>query len=375
MGYQHGIENLSSIHNFLQGKRLGLITNPSGLDQNFRSVIDVLNEQYRLVRMFAPEHGVRGDRQAGEAVTGYMDENTGIPVESLFDASAGGKLNTRDLDCVLYDIQDVGVRFFSYTYTMATAMKSCADAKIPFVVLDRYNPLGLEKVEGCLMDSRFDSGVGGYGLPTRHGMTIGELARYINGEYSIGCNLTVVKCEGLARNMDYRHCNVPWVLPSPNCATYETVLCYAGTALFEGTNVSEGRGTVRPFELIGAPWMQNEAVVAEMEKKNLPGVRFRTTCFRPTFSKYQGQLCKGLQLHITDPDSFQPVRCGWLLLDVIRRMHQKFAFDYDGKRYFIDLLMGTDLLRSEAFDLGKFCALQEDPLKQFVRKAGQYFLY
>lgn len=375
MDYRHGIENLSSQDGLLRGKRIGLITNPSGVDSQLRSVIDILAEQYDLVRLFAPEHGVRGDRQAGESVTGYTDEKTGLPVESLFGEGNDGRLNTRDLDCIVYDIQDVGVRFFSYTYTMAAAMRACADAQIPFVILDRYNPLGLSTVCGSVIEPQFDSVVGGFGLPTRHGMTIGELARYINGEYQFGCELHVIACAGLRRSMDHRHCNVPWILPSPNCAGYETVLCYAGTVLFEGTNVSEGRGTVKPFELIGAPWMENDTVVKRMEEKNFAGVRFRSAYFRPTFSKYRGELCKGLQMHITDPDRFDAFSCTLHLLQMIRKLHPEFAFGCDSGSNFIDNLAGTDALRSAEFDPDVFLAQQKIKVEKFRQKAEKYWLY
>ena len=296
-----GIEVLRDANfEVLKGKRVGLITNPTGVDCQLKSTVDILFEapQVNLVALYGPEHGVRGDIPAGQKVENQVDAKTGLKVHSLYGKTRKPTpAMLQDVDVLVYDIQDIGVRFFSYTYTMAAAMKACAQANIPFVVLDRYNPLGLLRVEGCLIDQRFDSEEGGVSLPARHAMTIGELARYINGEYHYGCDLVVVKCEGLQREMDYRDCNTPWIMPSPNCATYETIICYIGTVLFEGTNVSEGRGTVRPFELIGAPWLRNEEVVQEMERKALPGVRFRAAYFRPTFSKYQGQLCKGLQLH------------------------------------------------------------------------------
>ena len=375
MSYSHGIENLHTVHHILDGKRLGLITNPSAVDSRLHSTLDILASQYQVVRLFAPEHGVRGDKQAGVVIANEIDEKTKIPVESLYGSSHGGTLNTEGLDAVVYDIQDVGVRFYTYTYTMANAMKACAKANIPFIVLDRYNPLGLLKVEGCLMDSRFDSGVGAYGLPTRHGMTIGELARYFNKEFHIHCALTVVPCQGLERHMDFRHVNVAWVLPSPNCATYDTAVCYAGTVLFEGTNVSEGRGTVRPFELIGAPWMNSEQVMEELEKKELPGVLFRPAYFRPTFSKFKDEQCQGLQIHVTDPDVFPAVRCGILLVDTIRKLHPEFSFRGKNDWYFVDQLMGTDALRRENFDTDTFLRDQVPSLSAFKEKVKPYLLY
>ena len=269
MRYLGGIENLDAVDHVLKGKKLGLLTNFSGIDSKFNSDVDILNSRYDLIRLFAPEHGLRGELQAGEKVSSYIDEKTGIEVVSLYGSPADGVLDR--VECLLYDIQDVGVRHFSYPYLMAKMMKKCAEKGIPFVVLDRYNPLGLSKISGNIYDDKFQCDVGGYSLATRYAMTVGELARYVNAEYNVNCELYVAPCVGIDRSIDHYELSTHWIPPSPNCPTFDTVLCYVGNVLFEGTNVSEGRGTTKPFELIGAPWLKNEELVEKIRKARLNG--------------------------------------------------------------------------------------------------------
>ena len=264
MSYLPGVENLASLEHILRRGKLGLLTNHTGIDSKFNSDIDILRSKYELVKLFAPEHGIRGELQANAKVSSYIDDRSGLEVVSLF-----GESNDKALDgveCMLYDIQDVGVRHFSYPYLMGKMMKKCAERGITFVVLDRYNPLGLSKISGNIFDDRFKCAFGGYSLATQYAMTIGELAGYINSEYNIGCELYVATCKGLKRSDDHLSVSDCWIPPSPNCPTFDTVLCYVGDVLFEGTNISEGRGTTKPFELIGAPWLKNEELVAEMQQ-------------------------------------------------------------------------------------------------------------
>lgn len=374
MSYLCGIENLDSVDHVLKGKKLGLLTNYSGIDSKFNSDIDILNSRYDLVRLFAPEHGLRGELQAGEKVSSYVDEKTGIEAVSLYGSSADGALD--GVECLLYDIQDVGVRHFSYPYLMAKMMKKCAEKGLPFVVLDRYNPLGLSKISGNIYDDRFQCGVGGYSLATRYAMTIGELARYVNAEYNVNCELYVAPCVGIDRSVDHRALSTHWIPPSPNCPTFDTVLCYVGNVLFEGTNVSEGRGTTKPFELIGAPWLKNEELVEEMRRSNLEGVDFRASYFTPTFSKYKGELCRGIQLHIKDSNSYDSYLCALLLIYNIRKMHKEFEFlSPDGRSYFFDRLAGTSIIRNEDFDPIEYVRSQKPGLEEFKAKSEKYYIY
>ena len=374
--YSPGIENIGVLSQLLKGKhRIGLLTNPSGVDSSLSPTIDLLHRRFPLRCLFAPEHGIRGELQAGVRVPTYVDEKTGLTVYSAYRESYEEALS--GLDCLIYDIQDVGARHYTYPYLMANMMKLCAKYGISFVVLDRYNPLGLSRIEGNIYNDAYSCGVGGYSLPTRYALTVGELAGYINREFGIGCELSVVKCAGLARDMDHRTCRPHWILPSPNCPTYETALTYIGTVLFEGTNLSEGRGTTKPFEYIGAPWLDADAVIEEMRALYLPGVAFGKVFFTPTFSKHQGECCRGIQLHVTDPDLYEPYRTGLLLLDRIRRMHTAFEFrvSSDGTSYFIDKLAGTDALRRADFNPIAYLEAQKPLLEQFKGKAKNYYLY
>ena len=296
--FQLGVEELLDEEKALiDGKKVGLITNPTGVDQELNSIVDILNndEDVDLTALYGPEHGVRGSAQAGEYVDFYTDEQTGLPVYSLYGKTRKPTPEMlEDIDVLLFDIQDVGTRFYTYIYTMAYAMEAAQENDIPFIVLDRPNPIGGDKVEGPVLDPDFKSFVGNYPIPLRHGMTVGELAKLFNNEYDIGADLTVVEMDGYDRSMDYNDTDMSFVAPSPNMPTVDTAYVYPGAALIEGTNVSEGRGTTRPFELIGAPFINSTELAAAMNKLDLPGVRFRASSFTPAFSKHAGELTHGV---------------------------------------------------------------------------------
>lgn len=373
MMYLPGIENLSSVDKVIRGRKLGLLTNHTGVDSSFNSDIDILRSEYELVKLFAPEHGIRGELQANARVQTYVDEKTGLEVVSLFGSAYDNALN--GVECLIYDIQDAGVRHFSYPYLMANMMRKSAEANIPFVVLDRYNPLGLDKISGNIFDDKFTCAFGGFSLATRYAMTAGELAKYINTEYNIGCELYVAPCKNLKRSDNHLTCARHWIPLSPNCPTFDTVLCYVGAVLFEGTNISEGRGTTKPFELVGAPWINNEELVEQMRAANLDGINFRAAYFSPTFSKYQGELCKGIQLHVTDPDSFDSYLCALLMLSNIKKMHR---IEFGGMRqnsYFIDHLAGTSAFRDEEFEPYGYVKAQKPLLDNFKAKSEKYYIY
>ena len=370
MSYLHGAERKEEIERAFRGKRVGLITNPTGVDRNFRATVDMLAEEYRLCALYSPEHGVRGNIQAGGKVDTYTDEKTGLNVYSLYQNEASERLFA-DVDVIAYDMQDVGARFYTYIYTLTAAMEAAARYGKKVVVLDRYNPLGLEKIEGALLEERFTSGVGKYGLPSRYALTVGEFARYANEVGNINCDLEVIACKDLKRNDDFRTLGLDWVLPSPNLPTYESALAYIGTVLLEGTNMSEGRGTTKPFEMIGAPYLRADEVIKYIESLGLKGFKLRECCFTPTFSKHKGELCHGFQIHITDPDAFEPFTFGVFMLDYIRKTHSELEF----REAFLNLLLGTDAFLREGFNAEKFVEEQKKAHESFKNQIKQYFIY
>lgn len=314
----------------VRGKRVGLITNPTGVDGRLRMIADRLREDPHttVVAFFAPEHGLRGSVQAGQKITDQLDPATSIPVFSLYGQRPAPTAEALEgIDLLVFDIQDVGARFYTYGWTMTHAMEAAARKEIPFVVFDRPNPIGGHRVEGA--PNTFDCGLIGrlpatqpFGVATRHGLTVGELARYVNGEWLQNkVDLHVIKAQGWRRTMYFDQTGRLWVPPSPNMPTLETAIVYPGMCLFEGTNLSEGRGTTRPFETIGAPFIQPLQLVAALEKKNVMGVIFRPTYFTPSFSKWQGQMCAGIQLHVTDREAFQPVHTGLVVLKTLLALY------------------------------------------------------
>ncbi len=337
---------LAEGHPEIAGHRVGLITNPTGVDCSLRSTVDLLHESEAidLVALFGPEHGVRGAAQAGVTIQAATDPRTGLPVHSLY----GDTLHpTRDmlkgLGALIFDLQDVGVRYATYISTMAYTQAAAMAAGLPFVVLDRPNPITGTSVEGNVLDSAFASFVGVHPIPIRHGMTAGELACLFAAERG-GPEPVVVEMQSWRREQWFDETGLPWVQPSPNLPTLDSLTLYPGTCLIEGTNVSEGRGTTRPFELVGAPWLDPFQLADHLEGRQLPGVGFRATYFTPTFSKHAGQMCGGVQAHIIDRNALRPVELGMHLLHAIRSLNPD-AFTWierpDGGS-FVDLLLGSD---------------------------------
>lgn len=348
--------------------RAGLITNPTAVTAALRPTYDILMEKFTLTAMFSPEHGVRGDAQAGAEITEYTDSVTGIPVYSTYGKGKPAAFAAmRELDCVFFDIADIGSRYYTYQYTMTEAMQNCADAGVPFVVLDRPPVIGCF-AEGNLLDVTYSSFVGKYATAARTGLTIGEFAKYINDSEGIGCSLTVVPCENVTRTMYFEETGLPFVLPSPNIPTVDAALVYVGTCLFEGTNVSEGRGTTKPFELFGAPWMRCRDVIAKVGKQD--GCLLRETYFTPQFSKHAGVLCAGLQLHVTDRTAFRPFDVGLRVVSAIRELHPEFEY-----RSFIKNLFGSDEICADTFDCERYLAGLDAPLSGYKQKIASFFLY
>ena len=335
---------------WLCGKRIGLITNHTGVDAQLRTNIDLLLSSgfCKISAVFSPEHGLKGSVAPGEPVDSYYDKERDLMVYSLYGPEREPRQEwLQDLDLMLFDIGDVGCRFYTYPYTMANCMRAAKAAGLPFVVLDRPNPLGGLTVEGNLLEQGFSSFVGQYSIAIRHGLTVGELALLFNSSYGINCSLRVVPMANWRRGMWWNETGRLWVMPSPNIPTPETTLLYPATCLFEGTNLSEGRGTTKPFHVVGAPFVNGEMWVKILRSLNLPGVIFRSTDFMPSHSKFCGQLCHGVEQHITNRDEFKPTLTALHMLHTALELNpHSFAFVGEPKGgYFLDSLAGTDQLR------------------------------
>ncbi|MGG4173627.1 DUF1343 domain-containing protein [Bacillus safensis] len=375
-----GIETLlSSNLSWLKGKRVGLITNPTGIDANMKSSVDLLFEHpnIKLTALYGPEHGVRGDAQAGEGVESYTDEKTGLPVYSLYGKTRKPTPEMlKNVDVLLFDIQDVGTRYYTYIYTMAYAMEAAKENNIPFVVLDRPNPIGGLKVEGPVLEPEHASFVGLYPIPLRHGMTTGELAKLFNKEFHINDDVTVIKMKNWKRSMTFDDTKLPFVLPSPNMPTVDSTFVYPATGLIEGTNVSEGRGTTKPFELIGAPYINSRELADHLNQLKLKGVQFRPVSFTPTFSKHAGTLSHGVQLYVTDRSSFEAVKTG---LSIIKAIHDLYPNDFQFLQTgSFDKLIGNGWMKEEikkGTSVKHIMKRYHQDLKTFEKKRKKYLIY
>ena len=374
-----GLDGISRFDDLLQGKRVGLMTNPTGIDHQLRSSIDILNERYRLSALFGCEHGVRGDAQAGDRVDTYTDAQTGVTVYSVYGKSDRMTREMLDtFDVLVFDIQDVGARFYTYLYSLSYAMEECAKAGKTVLVLDRINPIGGIRRGGTILDLRFRSFVGDYELPTQTGLTIGEYARYIRHYLKLDLDLHVAPLTGWSRGMYLDDTDLPWVAPSPNCQSLATALVYIGTCVFEGVNVSEGRGTTQPFELIGSPWMDAAALEKRMAALDMPGLHFRRASFKPTFSKYQNELCRGVQVHITDREKADVFLGGLKLLETIRDMYPE-KLEYlswgESRIYSLDKLLGTDAFRAGRLTADEVSQTYAPGVAAFSEAVKPFLLY
>jgi uncharacterized protein YbbC (DUF1343 family) len=340
----------------------------------------------RLAAIFGPQHGFRSDVQENMIETGHArDDVRGVPVYSLYSETREPMADMlRDLDLLVIDLQDVGTRIYTYIYTMANCLAAARKHGVKVIVCDRPNPIGGDAVEGPMLERGFESFVGLYPLPMRHGMTIGELARLFNDEFGIGAALEVIPLEGWKRGMYFDATCLPWVLPSPNIPTLDSALVYPGTVLFEGSNVSEGRGTTRPFELLGAPWVEAEPFAAALNGQGLPGVRFRPAVIEPTFHKHAQTSCGGCQIHVLDRGAFRPVETGVALLAAFRASDpDRFRwrdppYEYEHEKLPIDILAGSAELR-EQIEAGtparEIARSWEEPVSRFLRTRERFLLY
>lgn len=383
-----GIEELAaSDYELLRGQRVGVISNPTGILPDLRHEVDdmVGSGQVDVVAAFGPEHGFRGTGQAGEGEDFFIDERTGLPV---YQAGSRSRMVTLyqevGLDTVVFDIQDVGARFYTFIWTMYRSMEAAAELGKRFVVLDRPNPITGKQAMGPVLHPEHATGVGLKPISQQHGMTVGELAQLFNAEFlpeAVGAqvDLTVVSMSGWFRDMWYEETGLPWVLPSPNMPTIDTAVVYPGTCLFEATALSEGRGTTRPFELIAAPEIDYRWVDA-LNAREIPGVSFREAYFDPTFSKWRGESCGGVEVEVTDRDALDAIRTGLEMIIVARQEFPQYQWrSQDGPTSFwLDKLTGTDRARlaiDAGADIDEVIAGWQDDLAEFRETREKYLIY
>ncbi len=372
----------------IRGFRVGLVCNQASITPDLRHVADVFGERtdFKLTTLFGPQHGIRGDVQDNMIETPHtIDERTGVPVYSLYSETREPTEEIlTNLDVIVFDMQDVGCRIYTFVYTMANCMRAAKKFGKKVIVCDRPNPINGVAVEGNVTETEFTSFVGQFEIPTRHGMTCGELAKLFNEHFGIGCELEVVAMEGWSREMWFEETHLPWVLPSPNIPTVDTCVVFPATVHIEGTELSEGRGTTKPFELNGAPFIDPYVWVAELEKHNFAGVAFRHTFFRPTFQKWADKTCGGVQIHVTDRNAFTPVIVGIAMIKTAYDLYNEHfqwkqsAYEYVFDKNPFDVVCGTDKIRKQIEDgvsLAKIEADWAEGLSAFGEARKSYLLY
>lgn len=384
-----GLETLlEQSSRYLGGERVGLICNQASVDHGFRHAADLLYEraQVNLRALFGPQHGIRGDVQDNMIETDHaVDAATGLPVYSLYsETREPTEAMLKDVDVLVFDMQDVGCRIYTFAYTMANSMVAAKRFGKKVIVCDRPNPINGRDVAGNVLESEQASFVGLFPMPTRHGMTLGELAQLFNDKFGIACNLSVILMEGWDRDCWLDETDTPWVLPSPNIPTLDSATVFPGTVHFEGTQVSEGRGTTRPFELIGAPYIEPEKYAERLNRLNLPGVYFRSCVFRPTFQKHGGVSCGGVQIHVTSRNAFEPVSIGVAMVKVAYELYpEEFLwkeppYEYVYDRNPFDVIAGTSRIREVIESGGSIEDLWSwwaPNLEEFRKLRETYLLY
>lgn len=386
MAVRIGLEVLLDEYlHLIRGSRVGLIASASSVDSQLVSSVERLYQckEIRLVALFGPEHGIRGDMQAGDHVAASVDKVTGLPVYSLYGETRKPTAEMlQDVDVLIFDLQDGGVRFYTYLSTLVYAMQASTEYGFRIVTLDRPNAITGKILEGGILNPNFSSFVGLLPIPLRHGLTAGEVAHYINETFHINCNLTTIPMKGWRRSLWFDETGLPFIPPSPNIPTLSTLTVYPGTCLIEGTNLPEGRGTTKPFEYIGAPWLDAEALATAMHKRQLPGVRFRPVYFTPTFNKYAHQQCAGVHIYVTDRDKFRPVEMTiHLLSEIIQHYPNQFAFNpphHTGTYPHFDLLAGSNKLREHLISgkpISEILSQWENELEKFSADRAPFLLY
>jgi uncharacterized protein YbbC (DUF1343 family) len=353
-----GLESLlDERSNVLNGARVGLVCNQASVDHSFRHAADLFfdHPKINLTALFGPQHGIRGDVQDNMIETAHaIDRHTNVPIYSLYsETREPTEEMLRDVDVIVVDLQGVGCRIYTFAYTMANCMRAAKKFGKRVVVCDRPNPIGGEKVAGNLLEVGHESFVGQFPVPTRHGMTPGELAHLYKNHFGVDCDLTVIELGGWSRELWYHDTDGPWVLPSPNIPTPDSAVVFPGTVHLEGTQMSEGRGTTRPFELIGAPYIDSERYARELNRLDLPGATFRACVFMPTFQKHGGKACGGVQIHVTDREAFEPVMAGVAVVKTAFEMYpndfrwKEPPYEYEYERNPFDVIAGTTKLREQ----------------------------
>jgi len=358
----------------LKGRRIGLITNHTGIDHNRCSTIDALAKApgLKLVALFSPEHGIRGTED--DIVQSGTDQRTGLPIHSLYGKSRRPTDRMlQGIDAFVFDIQDIGTRFYTYISTMGYCMEAAARHRIPFYVLDRPNPIGGIRVEGPVMDQNMISFTGYHTMPNRHGMTVGELAMMFNAEKKFGCSLYVVAMSGWTRNLRWEETGCPWINTSPNMRSPDEAVLYPGIGALECTNLSVGRGTDRPFEIVGAPWIKGRRLADWLQSRQLPGVRFRAHVFTPDSSVYKGKRCEGVFIEVMDRRQVNSVRCGLELAHALCRLHPRH---FEVKSYASMIGQGwvVDRLRS-GVDPEEIETEWEPSRREFLRRRARFLIY
>jgi uncharacterized protein YbbC (DUF1343 family) len=379
---------LKEIPASILGNRVGLLSNQASTDDSLRHGKETIQQRLgkRLTCLFSPQHGFFSEKQDNMVESGHgSDPVTGLPLFSLYGESRRPSKEMFDrFDVLLIDLVDVGTRVYTFLYTMAYCLEAAAQWGKKVVVLDRPNPLGGEKVEGNVLSTDCASFVGLYPIPMRHGLTFGELALYINQEFHIDADLEVIPMRGWKRSMLFRETGLPWVFPSPNMPTPETALVYPGQVIWEGTNVSEGRGTTLPFELVGAPFWEHEPIFDFLSVTPLPGCFLRSLVFEPTSGKWAGRACKGVQVHVTDPNTFLPYRTSLALLQANLHLYSGVfqykdpPYEYEYERLPLDLILGSSKIRRQLEAQVDILEIEQEwaeELTVFARRSEQYFLY
>lgn len=372
-----GIEQVEAYQKIFAGKRVGLITNATGINKAGKSSIDILNESVQLVALFSPEHGIRGNETAGKIVSHGIDKKTGLPVYSLYGAA---KRPTKEMlngiDILCFDIQDVGARFYTYIWTLCYAMEACAAYGKDFVVFDRPNPIG-NTVEGAILQLPYRSFVGYLPIAQRHGMTVGELSRMFNTEFKIGCRLQVIPMQHYDAKKYFTEYPLLWIPTSPNIPHAETALVYSGICLFEGCNLSVGRGTAMPFEYLGAPYIDAEDFSDALNAVGLEGVFFYPAYFTPTTSIYAGQACQGIQIIVRDQKTIRPVQVAVYIFDTLKKMYpHSFKVNNATSQFAgINLLSGTPYFSEKNFDAAAVLEKMQADSEKFTEQRKPYLLY
>ncbi|HEY6803542.1 MAG TPA: DUF1343 domain-containing protein [Pyrinomonadaceae bacterium] len=369
-------------------KRVGLICNQASVDHGFEHVADLFakHPEVKLTALFGPQHGIRGDLQDNMIETDHaIDKKTGIPVYSLYsETRIPTESMLANVDALVFDMQDVGCRIYTFVYTMANCMRAAKQLGKKVIVCDRPNPINGNGVGGNILQSEFASFVGQFPLPTRHGMTPGELAQLFNKHFSLDCDLEVIAMDGWRREFWQDETDAPWVLPSPNMPTIDTATVFSGTVHFEGTQLSEGRGTTKPFELIGAPYINPDQYADYLNNLELPGVYFRACVFQPTFQKHAKVSCGGAQLHVTDRDIFEPVSAGIAMTKAAFDLYpndfkwKEPPYEYVFDKNPFDVICGTDEIRKafeQGIELNKILEGWQKPLEEFVELRKDYLIY